>query len=100
MQLLKTIEREKMPSTMFDSVKDRIRTKLATDRPGADVRVYVDRTPYGVWVWDEKGMSHVQMKNQEILKALGPSADLTAYLEGLEEYRVGWKDVLVEEAGR
>lgn len=84
-----------MSSTMFDSVKDRIRTKLASDRPGADVRVYVDRTPYGVWVWDEAGMEHVQMKNQEILKSLGASDELSAYLEGLEEYRVGWKDVLV-----
>lgn len=85
-----------MPSSMFDSVKDRIRTRLASDRPGADVRVYVDKTPYGVWVWDEKAMSHVQMKNQEILKALGPSEDLSKFIEELDEYRLGWKDVIVE----
>ena len=83
-----------MPGSMFDVVKDRIRVKLASDRPGADVRVYVDRTPYGVWVWDEAAGEHVQMKNQEILKSLGPSDELTAYLEQLEEYRVGWKDVV------
>lgn len=85
---------------MFDSVKDRIRVKLASDRPGADVRVYVDQTPYGVWVWDESEGAHVQMKNQEILKSLGPSEELTAYLASLEEYRVGWKDVLGEEPAR
>lgn len=86
-----------MPSSMFDSVKSRIQVKLASERPGADVRVFVDRTPYGVWVWDEGASQHVQMKNQEILKALGPSDGLTAYLAALEEYRVGWKDVLSED---
>ena len=83
-----------MSGSMFDSVKDRIRVKLASDRPGADVLVFVDQTPYGVWVWDENGGSHVQMKNQEILKSLGQSDELTRYLTSLEEYRVRWGDVL------
>ncbi len=81
---------------MFDAVKDRIRDKLAVDRPGADVRVVVDRTPYGIWIWDEADRVHVQMKNQEVFKALGPSPEVSEFLRGLEEYRVGWKDVLTE----
>lgn len=84
-----------MSSTMFDSVKDRIRTKLTTERPGVDVRVFVDKTPYGVWVWDEKDAVHVQMKNQEMVRVLGREG-LDTYLAALEEYRVGWKDVLGE----
>lgn len=86
-----------MRSSMFDSVKERIRERLSVDRPGCDVRVLVDQTPYGVWVWDEGGMTHVQMKNQEILRALGPSSEVSDYISGLEEYRVGWKEVLVEK---
>lgn len=82
-----------MSSTMFDSVKDRIRARLASDRPNTDVKVVVDKTPYGVWVWDEKDSVHVQMKNQEMVRVLGREG-LDEYLAALEEYRVVWKDVL------
>jgi hypothetical protein len=80
---------------MFDLVKDRIRSKLSTERPGADVRVFVDRTPYGVWIWDEADRVHVQMKNQEMVRVLGREG-LDEYLAALDEYRVAWKDVLGE----
>lgn len=85
----------KMPTSMFDLVKGRIREKLASERPGADVRVFVDRTPYGVWIWDEKDRVHVQMKNQEMVRVLGREG-LDEYLAALDEFRVGWKDVFVE----
>lgn len=84
-----------MPTSMFDLVKDRIRAKLASERPGADVRVFVDRTPYGVWVRDEEDSVHVQLKNQEMARVLGREG-LDEYLAALEEYRLGWKDVIVD----
>lgn len=87
-----------MSGSMFEAVKTRIKSKLASERQGVDVRVFVDQTPYGVWIWDEDETVHVQMKNQELLKALGPSENLAGYLSSLEEYRVTWSDVLGEPA--
>jgi hypothetical protein len=96
MQLLKTIEqvRVTMSGSMFDSVKNRIGEKLSSERPGADVRVLVDRTPYGVWIWNEAEKAHVQMKNQEILKALGETKEVHDYIEGLETVQLAWKEVI------
>jgi len=89
-----------MNASMFDAVKARIGEKLAGQKAGLDVRVFVNRTPYGVWVWDEAGEAHVQMKNQEILKALGDSREVHAYIDGLETVQLDWKEVLGPEAGR
>lgn len=83
-----------MNGSMFAAVKTRIGEKLSNERAGADVKVFVDKTPYGVWVWDETEKVHVQMKNQELLKALGSDKDVHDYIRDLELVQLDWKEVL------
>jgi len=40
------------------------------------------------------------MKNQEIIKALGPGQEVQDYIEGLDVVRLDWKEVLGPEAVR
>jgi hypothetical protein len=102
MQLLKTIEQVKEPmnGSMFAAVKSRIGERLSSEKAGTDVKVFVDKTPYGVWIWDEAEKFHVQMKNQEIIKALGSGQEVQDYIEGLDVVRLDWKEVLGPEAVR
>lgn len=81
-------------SSMFESAKGKIRDALRKARPGEDVRVVVESIPYGVWVWDEAACEHVQMKNQEVLKALGPTPAVKAYINSLDAVQYTWEDVL------
>jgi len=83
-----------MNGSMFAAVKARICERLSCEKAGTDVKVFVSRTPYGVWIWNEVEKLHVQMKNQEILKALGPSQGVHDYIDGLETVQLDWKEVL------
>jgi len=89
-----------MNGSMFAAVKNRIGERLSSEKAGTDVKVFVDKTPYGVWIWDEDEKTHVQMKNQEIINALGPGQEVQDYIEGLDVVRLDWKEVLGPEAVR
>ncbi len=80
--------------TMFDVAKDYIRKKLADDRPGEDVRVFVQGTPWGVWMWDDSERLHIQMKTLDFVKALGQSKAIEDFVDALPAVQFQWSEVL------
>lgn len=56
---------------------------LFTNHPGDDVRVEIGPVPWGNWIWDEENRKHVQIKSSELIKFLGFSFAIRAWLKSL-----------------
>jgi len=79
---------------MFEIAKKKIADLLHESYPEQDVRVVVDKVPYGAWIWDEESRRHIHMKAQEITKSLGDAKQVKSWLDSLPEFKTQWKNLM------
>ena len=76
---------------MFDVVKSKLVDLLKVAFPEQNVKVTIDKVPYGIWLWEENSHCHVHVKAQEITKILGEDAKIL--VSNLPEFKAHWVDL-------